>query len=41
MFNICKCSEVLALISMEKIVNNRDDFILDALFYFELVKRFK
>ena len=40
-FNIFKFSEVLGLISMEKVINNRDDFIVDALLYFEPVPRFE
>ena len=40
-FNINKFSEVLGLISMEKIISKRDDFILNVLFYFEPVQRFE
>ena len=40
-FNIDKCSEVLGLRGMEKVVGKRDEFIADALFYFEPVQRFK
>ena len=41
MFNISKFSQVLGLISKEKIVSKRDDFIVDMLFYFETVQRFE
>ena len=40
-FNIDKFSEVLGLRGMEKVVSNRDDFVMDALFYFEPVQRFE
>ena len=40
-FNIYKFSEVLGLITMEKIVNKRDDLIEDALIYFEQMQRFE
>ena len=40
MFNIYKFSEVLGLRSME-VTSKRDDFIVDALFYFETVQRFE
>ena len=36
-FNIDKFSEVLGLRGMERIVSNRDDFAVDALFYFEIL----
>ena len=36
-FNIDKFSEVLRLQGMEKVVGKRDDFVMDALFYFEPV----
>ena len=39
-FNIGKFSEVLGLRGMEKVVGKRDDFVVDALFYFEQVQRF-
>ena len=38
-FNIDKFSEVLGLQGMEKVVGKRDDFVVDALFYFEPVQR--
>ena len=40
-FNIDKFSEVLGLRGMERIVSKRVDFIVDALFYFKPVQRFK
>ena len=40
-FNIYKFSEVLVLRCMEKVINKRDDFVVDALFYFALVQRFE
>ena len=40
-FNIDKFSEVLGLQDMENVVSNRDDFVVDALFYFEPVQRFE
>ena len=33
-FNICKFAEVPELISMEKVIRKRNDFIVDTLFYF-------
>ena len=39
-FNIDKFSEVLGWRGMEKVVDKRDDFGMDALFYFEPVQRF-
>ena len=39
-FNIDKFSEVLGLRGMKKVVGKRDDFVMDALFYFEPVQRF-
>ena len=39
-FNIYKFSEVFGLISMEKVISKKDDFIADVLFYFESVERF-
>ena len=40
-FNIDKFSEVLEFRSMEKMVGKRDDFVMDALFYFKPVQRFE
>ena len=40
-FNIDKLSEVLGLRCMKKVVGKRDDFVMDALFYFEPVQRFE
>ena len=40
-FNIDKFSEVLGLQGIEKVIGKRDDFVMDALFYFEPVQRFK
>ena len=40
-FNIDKFSEVLGLRGMEKVVGKRDDFVMDALFYIEPVRRFE
>ena len=40
-FNIDKFSEVWGLRCMEKVVGKRDDFLVDALFYFEPVQRFE
>ena len=40
-FNIDKFSEILVLRGMEKVVGKRDDFVMDALFYFEPVQRFE
>ena len=34
-------SEVLGLRGMEKVISKRDDFVVDALFYFEPVQRFE
>ena len=34
-------SEVLRLRGMEKVVSKRDDFVVDALFYFKPVQRFE
>ena len=39
--NIYKFSQVLGLISMEKIISKRNGFVVDALFYFEPVQRFQ
>ena len=39
-FNIDKFTEVLGLRGMEKVAGKRDDFVIDALFYFELVRTF-
>ena len=36
---IDKFSEVLGLRGMKKVVGKRDDFVMDALFYFEPVQR--
>ena len=36
-FYIYKFFEILRLRGMEKVVGKRDDFVMDALFYFELV----
>ena len=36
-FNLYKFSLVLGLISMEKVISERNYFIMDALFYFEPV----
>ena len=36
-FNIDKFSELLRLRGMEKVVGKRDEFVVDALFYFEPV----
>ena len=41
MLNIYKLSEVLGLRSMEKVISKRDDFVVNALFYFEPVQRFE
>ena len=41
MFNIDKFSKVLGLRGMEKVVGNRDVFVMDVLFYFEPVQRFE
>ena len=40
-FNIYKFFEVLVLISMEKVISKRDDFVVDALIYFGKVQRFE
>ena len=40
-FNIDKFSEVLRLRYMEKVISKRDDFVVDALFYFEPAHRFE
>ena len=40
-FNIDNFSEVLTLRGMEKVVGKRDDFVVDALFYFKPVQRFE
>ena len=40
-FNFDTFSEVLRLRGMEKVVRKGDDFVVDALFYFESVKRFE
>ena len=40
-FNIDKFSEVLGLRCMEKVVDKRDDFVMDALLYFEPVLIFE
>ena len=40
-FNIDKFSEILGLRCIEKVVGKRDDFVMDALFYFEPVQRFE
>ena len=40
-FNIGKFSEVLGLRGMERIVSKRDDYVVDALFYFKPVQRFE
>ena len=40
-FNIFKFSEVLGLITMEKIMRKRGDFIVDVLCYFEPVQKFE
>ena len=37
---IDKFSKVLGLRGMKKVVRKRDDFVVDALFYFEPVQRF-
>ena len=39
-FNIDKFSEVLGLRGMEKVLGNRDDFVMDAFFHFEPMQRF-
>ena len=40
-FNIDKFSEVLVLRDMKKVVSKRDDFVMNALFYFEPVQRYE
>ena len=40
-FSIYKFPEVLGLRGMETVISMRDDFVMDALFYFEPVQRFK
>ena len=40
-FNIDKFTEVLGLRGMEKVVSKTNDFVVDALFYFEPVQRFE
>ena len=40
-FNTDKFSKVLGLQGMENVVSKRDDFIVDALFYFEPVQIFE
>ena len=40
-FNIDKFSEVLGLCGMERIVSERDDFVVDALFTVKPVQRFE
>ena len=40
-FNIYKFCEVFVWRCMEKVVGKRDDFVMDALFYFEPVQRFE
>ena len=40
-FNIDKFSELLRWRGIEKVVGKRDDFVMDALFYFEPVQRFE
>ena len=40
-FNIDKFSEILGLRDIENVVGKRDDFVVDALFYFEPVQRFE
>ena len=40
-FNIDMFSEILGLRGMEKVVDKRDDFVVDAFFYFEPVQRFE
>ena len=40
-FNIDKFSEILGLRGMDKVVSKRDDFVVDALFYFEPVQGFE
>ena len=40
-FNIYKFSEVLGLRSMEKVISNKDDFVVDALLHFAPVQLFE
>ena len=40
-FNIYKFSEVLGWRSMMKVISKREDFVMDALFYFEPMQRFE
>ena len=40
-FNIDKFSDVLGLRGMERVVGKRDEFVVDALFYFKPVQRFE
>ena len=40
-FNIDMFSDILDLRGMKKVVGKRDDFAVDALFYFEKVHRFE
>ena len=40
-FDIYRFSELLRFRSMEKTISERDDFIVDVLFYFEPVQRFE
>ena len=40
-FNIDKFSEVLGLRGMKKVVRKKDNFVVDALIYFEPVQRFE
>ena len=40
-FNVDKFSQVLGLRGMEKVVGKRDDFVVNALFYFEPAQKFE
>ena len=40
-FTVYKLSEVLGLQSMKKVISKRDNFVVDALFYFEPLQRFE
>ena len=40
-FNTDKFSDVLGLRGMKKVVSKRDDFVVDALFYFKPGQRYK
>ena len=40
-FNIEKFPEVLGLRGTEKVVGKRDDFVMNALFYFDRMQRFE